>query len=91
MRTITVDLPEEVLDNFTNVDELRKAIYEDFIVAQRQQGHISLGRAAELLGLNYIEFFDLLGRKGLSFTNATKTELEESQQEFDRLLEKHSR
>lgn len=91
MRTITVDLPEDVLDNFTNVDELRKTIYEDFIIAQRQQGRISLGRAAELLGLNYTEFFDLLGRKGLSFINATRTELEESQQDFDRILEQHSR
>jgi len=91
MRTITVDLPEDVLDNFTNVDEIRKAIYEDFIIAQRQKGHISLGRAAELLGLSYTEFFDLLGRRGLSFINANKAELEESQQGFDRILEQHSR
>lgn len=91
MRTITVDLPEDVLDNFANVDEIRKAIYEDFIIAQRQKGHISLGRAAELLGLSYTEFFDLLGRKGLSFINANKAELEESQQGFDRILEQHSR
>jgi len=41
-------------------------VFEDFIIEQWQKGNISLGRAAELLGRTYTEFFELLGQKGLS-------------------------
>ncbi len=75
MTTITLELPEEILINFNGINEIRQALYEDFIIAQRQRGNISLGRAAELLGMTYSEFFNRLGEKGLSFINANPKEL----------------
>lgn len=54
---------------------------------ERQRGYISLGRAAELLGMTYSEFFNLLGQKGRSFINASPEELEDSYQHFKKMME----
>lgn len=85
---LTLTLPEELAQNFASEEELRRTVYEDFIIEQRQSGAISLSKAAELLGMNYGEFFALLGRKGLSFINASPEELEESYQRFEALMER---
>ena len=56
--------------------------------AERQRGVINLGKAAELLGLNYAAFFDLLGHKGLSPINASPEDLDESYRRFAELMDK---
>ena len=91
MATITINIPDEILDSFENIDEVQKTLYEDFIIEQRQRGNISLGRAAELLGISYTEFFDLLGKKGLSFINATPQEINKSYQNFEKIMEQNSK
>ena len=88
MATISIEIPDELVESFNNVDELQKTVYEDFVIEQRQNGNISLGRAAELLGITYTEFFDLIGKKGLSFINAPSDELDHSYQKFDKVMEK---
>ncbi len=87
MISITLDLPEEILKNFNNIEEIRRTLYEDFIIGQRQQGVISLSKAAELLGITYSDFFMLLGKKGLSFINATPEELAESYRHFEKIMD----
>lgn len=82
MTTISIQIPDDILENFENIEETQRAVYEDFIIEQRQNGNISLGRAAELLGIKYTEFFDLLGKKGLSYINASEDELDDSYREF---------
>jgi predicted HTH domain antitoxin len=86
MTTVTIDIPDEILDHFDDLNAVRRAVYEDFIIEQRQRGTISLGRAAELLGKNYTEFFELLGQKGFSFINANRKELDESYQHFENVM-----
>ena len=90
MPTIQIDIPQDIADSFFTVDELRQTVYEDFIIEQRQQGKISLGRAAELLGVTYREFFLLLGQKGLSFINVTADELHRSYAHFVQVMKEHS-
>ena len=87
MITVTIEIPDELAEQFSNVDEIRRTVYEDFIIEQRQRGNISLGKAAELLGITYTEFFDLLGKKELSFINATPNELDESYRQFEQVIE----
>jgi len=87
MATITIEIPKELLEQFDDMEEARRAMFEDFIVSQRQSGKISLGRAAELLGMNYSDFFALLSKRRMSFINATKDELQESYQRLERLME----
>ena len=86
MTTVTIEIPDEILDHFDDLNDVRRAVYEDFIIEQRQRGNISLGRAAELLGRTYTEFFELLGQKGLSFINANRKELDESYQRFENVM-----
>ena len=88
MATISIEIPDEILESFNNVDEICKTVYEDFVIEQRQNGNISLGRAAELLGITYTEFFDLIGKKGLSFINVSPKELEVSYQNFERTMKR---
>ncbi len=85
---LTLTLPEELTQHFTNEEQLRRTVYEDFIIEQRQSGVISLSKAAELLDISYNEFFALLSQKGLSFINATPEELENSYQQFSNLMQK---
>lgn len=85
--TITLDIPEYVAHQFNSVDEIRRTLYEDLIIDQRQQGKLSLGEAAELLQMTYAELFDLLGQKGFSFINATHDELQGSYQRFTDLMD----
>jgi len=89
MTTATIDIPEEILSHFDSIDEVRRTLYEDFIIQQRQQGNLSLGRAAELLGITYTEFFDLLGQRGLSFINVKGNELHESYQNVVRFMDQN--
>ncbi len=90
MPTITIDVPEDIAESFDTLDALRQTVYEDFVIEQRQCGKISLGRAAELLGISYTAFFELLGKKGLSFINATSQELEESYRHFRHVMSQQS-
>ncbi|NEX15477.1 MAG: hypothetical protein C1943_02280 [Halochromatium sp.] len=84
---LTLTIPDDLAGDFQNEDELRRTLYEDFVIAQRQAGAISLSRAAELLNLSYEEFFALLGQKGLSFINASTKEIDASYRAFKDLMQ----
>ena len=86
MPTVTIEVPADIAESFSTLDDLRQTMYEDFVIEQRQRGNISLGRAAELLGISYGAFFDLLGEKGLFFINASPQELDESSQHFHEVM-----
>ena len=49
MATVTVEIPDELAEQFNRVDEIRRTMYEDFIIEQRQQGNLSLGQATQPL------------------------------------------
>ncbi len=87
MTLVTLEIPDELAAHFDSVQALQRALYEDFIIEQRQQGRLSLGEAAELLALTYAEFFMLLGEKGLSFTNVEPAEVEESYTRFRHMMD----
>lgn len=90
MAIISIQIPDDILSNFENIEDIQRTIYEDFIIEQRQNGNISLGRAAELLGIKYTDFFDLLGKKGLSYINASEEELDGSYKAFKEALNNNS-
>lgn len=90
MTTITIDIPDTIATLFATIEELRRTMYEDLIIEQRQQGKLTLGEAAKLLGLTYTEFFELLGRKGLSFINATPAEIQEDYRQFRQFMQAHA-
>ena len=88
MPAITVEIPDDLAVNFDTPEAIRRALFEDFVIGQRQRGVISLGKAAELLGLTYAAFFDLLGHKGLSPINTSPEDRNESYCRFVKLMDK---
>jgi len=87
MPAVTVDIPEDLAANFDTPEAIRQALFEDFVIEQRQQGVISLGKAAELLGLSYSDFLALLGTKGLSPINASPKDMDASWRQFVSLMD----
>lgn len=85
---LTLTVPGELVANSQSEDELRRTLYEDFIIEQRQVSAISLSKAAELLNLSYQEFFTRLGQKGLSFVNVPAEELDASYRAFEALMQR---
>ena len=83
---VTLDVPDELSQNFQSIEVLKRTIYEDFVIEQRQQGTISLSKAAALLNITYAEFFALLSAKGLSFINATPQETDASYADFQAFM-----
>lgn len=66
MRTLEIEYPDDVL---SGIDEMHLQVLarEAFYVKLYEQGLLSSGRAAELLGMTRWDFLDLLGRYGVSY------------------------
>ena len=41
MATITIEIPDAVAQQYSSLDEIRRTMYEDFVIEQRQQGIFS--------------------------------------------------
>jgi predicted HTH domain antitoxin len=70
MTTVQIEVPDRLAKPFIDVEALRREIYEDFVLGMRQRGDISIGEAAELLGVTKRGAIELLGKKGLALINA---------------------
>lgn len=95
MPAITLVMPEDVVARYSNLDEIRQLLYEDFVAYEYQKGNISLRQGANLLSLTYEAFMvDFLGGRQIPFINGTPEELAaEFQQEnawLDEVLEERS-
>jgi predicted HTH domain antitoxin len=75
-KPITIEVPEEALKMFDG-DDVRfgREVYETAIVKWYDEGRISSGRGAELLGVSRAEFLDLLFRHKVSPFQYTPEEL----------------
>ena len=68
MKTLTLNIPDTVdLDNKEAAMILAARLYE--------QGKLSLGQAAELVGLTKKTFAEMLGRYGVSLFNSPASDL----------------
>jgi len=85
-KTISIKIPDTIVENYSTTDELERCIYEDIIISEFQKGNLSIRDSAELLGLTYEGFIEFLGKRKLSFITATKDELEESYRNFENFM-----
>jgi predicted HTH domain antitoxin len=76
MRTVEIEYPDDVL---AGIDEERLRILarEALFAKLYEQGLLSSGRAAQLLGISRWDFLDLLGRYGVSIFDETADLAEE--------------
>ncbi len=83
MHTIVIDVPEDIVEHYTTIDEVKRILVEDFVASEYEKGDISIRQGAKMLGLTYEEFMvEFLGSRKISFINGTPEELQlERQQE----------
>ena len=88
MLSITIDIPDELAGQFGSSGELRRAVFEDFVIEQRHGGNLDLQQAARLLGLTPTEFFELVEHKGLVSLLPTDDEAEKVPTQFPQTMER---
>lgn len=67
MRKIEVEYPDEALSSGLDEAQIQALAREALYVKLYEQGALSSGRAAALLGITRWDFLDLLGRYGVSY------------------------
>ena len=77
MRTLDVELPESVVQKLgSTVQEATRHLAKLAVVELFRVGELSEGKAADLLGLNRVEWRDLLARHDVPHTVVTQESLE---------------
>ena len=67
MHKVEVEYPDEALASGMDEEQIKALAREALYVKLYEQGVLSSGRAASLLGMSRWEFLDLLGRYGVSY------------------------
>jgi predicted HTH domain antitoxin len=77
-RHVTVEFPEEAMQILRfRPDQLPHELREAAVLRWFEEGRLSQGQAALLLGIGRGEFFDLLNAHGVSPVQMTTAELDE--------------
>ena len=77
-RQVVVEVPEEVVELFGEGPErFGRQMYEAAVVKWYDEGRISSGRGAEMLGISRADFLELLSRHQVSPFQYTAEELKE--------------
>jgi predicted HTH domain antitoxin len=78
-KQVTVEVPEDAVRIFggRDSDRFAREMYETAVVKWFDEGRISQGKAAELLGITRGELFDVLWRHKVSPIQMTPEELKE--------------
>jgi len=75
--TITLEVPQDVLASLkVGVQDLGQYMRLSAAIAYFQEKRLSLGKAAELAGINRIELMDILAQKGLTVFDYDLSEVE---------------
>ena len=83
---VTLDIPDDIAGNYTSDDDLKRSMLESVVLNEFQKGLLSIGQSAQLLGLTYEEFIELLGKHRLPFITATSEELVGNYRDFKRFM-----
>lgn len=88
MAIVEIEIPEIILENHQDLDEIKKDLFENLVIDEYRRGNLTIRESAKLLGLTYVGFMDFLGERGISFCNLSKEELEEDMASLNRILDK---
>ena len=77
MKTIPIFISDQIAEIYSDMEELKQIIIEDFVAGEYEKGNISIRQGAGILGLTYEEFMvGFLGKRKISFISGTAEELE---------------
>lgn len=88
MAIVEIEIPEIILENHQNLEEIKKELFENLVIDEYRKGNLTIRESAKLLGLTYVGFMTFLGERGISFSNLSKEELEEDMKTLNELLSK---
>ncbi len=78
MKTITLELPDVILESYErDTEALKKEMHRGFIIWEYLNGHLSLEECGEILGIGYRGFLELLWNNGIPVDALNDPELEE--------------
>ncbi|MCS7188029.1 MAG: UPF0175 family protein [Armatimonadetes bacterium] len=83
MAEVKLDLPPDLLNLLQGMGDVEQAIKECIVLELYQRGEISTGRAAEVLGISYRQFIDLLAKHEIPFFRYSLEELETEMREME--------
>lgn len=86
--TITFEIPDEIVNNFRDLEEMKNTAFQDFIIEERQRGNISMGKTVEILGKDYSEVVSLLGKYRFPVCNLSRKELEEGSNNLKEFMQR---
>jgi len=73
--TLQVRVPTSLLHLGFDQNEVQRRISEWLVLSLFTEGHVSSGKAAQLLNLSRIEFLALLRARGIAYINYSSDEL----------------
>ncbi len=91
MSTIALNVPDTIIDDITNLEEVKRELLEGYVAWLYQHQKTTLRQGAEMLGVHYGEFMTFLGRRNISFCNATPSEHEQSRNPLNNYLQAHGK
>lgn len=75
--TFQVQVPEDVLNFGYGQEEIQKDVNEWLVLSLFTEGHVSSGKAANLLGMTRVQFLRLLRKRGIAYVDYESEELQE--------------
>ncbi len=77
MAEVKLDLPPDLLKLLQGMGDVQQTIKECIVLELYRRGEISTGKAAEILGMSYRQFLDLLAKHKIPLFRYSPEELEE--------------
>jgi predicted HTH domain antitoxin len=77
--TFEIHISQPLLQFGFNQSKIQQQVEEWLVLSLFTDGRVSSGKAAQLLGMNRLDFIELLHRRGIAFIDYT---IEELAQEF---------
>jgi predicted HTH domain antitoxin len=76
-RSISIDIPDELLDLLGSEDELAKEVKQSLVLDLVRQGRISRAKAAELLEINIWDLPEFLSKYRIPWFDYSEEQMEE--------------
>ena len=73
--TFSIRVPNSLLQYGFTQEKVQRRVLEWMVLSLYQEEKISSGKAAQLLGINRLEFIDLLQEKGFAYIDYSESDL----------------